>query len=505
MTRFIINNIIDDQKIWSGIGGHFDSLSQILHEFIDNSISNLEYNNHIFSRMILITLEELQDHEKKKVKITIEDAGSGIEDIDEAFKLGGTKGGTTPRNEHGFGIKHALASANPQNDNWNIYTRTEDDAAKRIYKKVSHKYKTIDFQGQIIDEKKHEWPGQYKGSGTFIEFTCDYGLYKSLVKGMKGNFSDFNTILIVLIEELGFVYQEILTNVQIKINAISLNGTKTSEIIKPVMPTWNHEYNFKEGEQDVCLANGKNIKIKYSLGTILKNNQTKKFYKPSMNLSGVEIRINGRLIVNNVFQEIWNLEKHNSYNEFFMIVNLISEDRESLPKTRTSKNGFREGDERLIKLYEWIRSICSKPGKNKKAILGERELLNQLYEYKINSFGSISPGNDTIEEIKKQFPIFERSVYCDLFIKFKKIANRKQEVEVYQCIREKSTIQDLYKLRMYWDGLVKDDILPTKAILIATENRELIEEVAQHINKMKDEKGENYNLECLTWSDYKIL
>ena len=36
----IIHNQPDVKEIWSGIGGHFDSLGQIINEFVDNSISN---------------------------------------------------------------------------------------------------------------------------------------------------------------------------------------------------------------------------------------------------------------------------------------------------------------------------------------------------------------------------------------------------------------------------------------------------------------------------------
>ena len=83
-----------------------------------------------------------------------------------------------------------------------------------------------------------------------------------------------------------------------------------------------------------------------------------------MSSSGVEIRINGRVLCYNLFQEIWGIENHNSYNYLLIIINLKSQNKESLPKTKTSKNGLREGDIRLEKLYSWIRSNLSTPLKD---------------------------------------------------------------------------------------------------------------------------------------------
>lgn len=53
--------------------------------------------------------------------------------------------------------------------------------------------------------------------------------------------------------------------------------------------------------------------------------------------SGVEIRINGRVLCYNLFKEIWGIEKHNYYNYLLVIIDLKSQNRDALPKTRNSK------------------------------------------------------------------------------------------------------------------------------------------------------------------------
>ena len=110
-NKIKINNQPEADELWNGIGGHFDSLGQIINEFLDNSISNLVGNN-VEIRNIRLTLQEL---EAGRVNVIIEDTGTGVLDLDRAFRLGCTSSGDSPLNEHGFGLKHAMASANPSN------------------------------------------------------------------------------------------------------------------------------------------------------------------------------------------------------------------------------------------------------------------------------------------------------------------------------------------------------------------------------------------------------
>ena len=57
MQEFSINNEPSADELWAGIGGNFDSLSQIICEFVDNSISNFTGNN-CDQKNIRITVEQ---------------------------------------------------------------------------------------------------------------------------------------------------------------------------------------------------------------------------------------------------------------------------------------------------------------------------------------------------------------------------------------------------------------------------------------------------------------
>ena len=104
----ILNHIDNSDDMWSGIGGHFDTFSQVICEFIDNSIANF-IQHKLTTKVVKVTLSE----DGEKVKVKIEDTGTGIKDLNRSFTLGGKvrEENSHSLNEHGFGIKHALASA----------------------------------------------------------------------------------------------------------------------------------------------------------------------------------------------------------------------------------------------------------------------------------------------------------------------------------------------------------------------------------------------------------
>src|SRR5438067_5111816 len=170
--------------VWRGIGGHFDSLSQIIYEFIDNSISNFK-GNEVLTRSIIISFKQ-SDESVDKVEVTIEDQGTGIKNLNAAFCLGNTSSGETPLNEHGFGMKHALASANTENNNWAVYTRTKDDFQKNQFKKITSPFKIFEYSAELITTNEESWPGQLNGSGTFVRFECTWEMFKTLRKGVQG-------------------------------------------------------------------------------------------------------------------------------------------------------------------------------------------------------------------------------------------------------------------------------------------------------------------------------
>lgn len=102
MTTELLNNLPHSNEVWRGIGGHFDSLGQIVCEFVDNSVANIIANGPAMRSIALKFVDEGQ-----RVRVVVEDTGAGIGDLANAFRLGGKDAQEGPLNEHGFGMKHA--------------------------------------------------------------------------------------------------------------------------------------------------------------------------------------------------------------------------------------------------------------------------------------------------------------------------------------------------------------------------------------------------------------
>lgn len=146
--------IPDENELWIGIGGTFDAFNQVAFEFIDNSIGNLTTNKGI-NNNIIITINEMGlGHLSYKQ----EDAGTGIKNIEKSLTIGNKDNRESVFNEHGFGMKHALASANPENNKWIIYSRDKDDLSKGMYKKVTAPY-SYNMECNYISVNDEPWPG----------------------------------------------------------------------------------------------------------------------------------------------------------------------------------------------------------------------------------------------------------------------------------------------------------------------------------------------------------
>lgn len=104
----IIHNNPTGYGLFAGIGDNFNSAAQAICELADDAISNLRANSDDpdLSMTIVVSFENLGD----AVEIGVVDGGTGITNLDSALTIACRDGAQTPLNEHGFGLKHALAS-----------------------------------------------------------------------------------------------------------------------------------------------------------------------------------------------------------------------------------------------------------------------------------------------------------------------------------------------------------------------------------------------------------
>ena len=199
--------------------------------------------------------------------------------------------------------------------------------------------------------------------------------------------------------------------------------------------------------------------------------------------------------MSNIFKEIWKAENHPTYNHFLATINIISNNINKLPKTRTSKNGIRAGDIKLENLYNWIRSMHPSPHRELSNAISERELVNELKKLKETHIRSAD------KHIEREFEVFkelENPVKVDLYV------FDGQDTVLYEAKKGIADVQNLYQLIMYWDGAVYDGIIPTEGVLIASDFSENLTEIIEYFNEKHDQNGNNYHIIMKKWEDENI-
>jgi len=480
--------------IWAGIGGHFDSITQVICEFVDNSISNLLTID--MYKQILISIDVL---ENSRFKVIIEDTGSGINDLGVALKIGDRSQRMSSLNEHGFGLKHALATADTSNDSWRILTRTTEEYKNSIYREIKAPYE-FKMNDENIDDKSEPWPGKHTGSGTIIEFTCSESLFKSVVKGIGGK-PEIGTCLKYLRDDLGYIYSGYIKDNGISIQIFS--GFLDKAItVKQIEPYKVGEFSPSPNTKKVDLGEGgvdfsyKFLDINDRADLIDTTKEIKgRYYRRNQRSQGLEIRVNGRLMMDNMMDEIWGISHHPGYNHFLAQVNIESDDTKKLPKTRTSKNGLRIGDEKLDKIISEVHDKYPKIDQRTTNDIKEKELVERLRK-NLDTYITAPDKNITTEFTC--FDCFNSKIRVDLYV----YDGRK--ITIYEAKKDNADIMSLYQLRAYWDGLCMDTTTPDEGILISSKFSDGVDDMILWLNNQIDPSGNNYKIRKVTWRDMEI-
>ena len=202
----IIRNNPTGHGLFAGIGDNFNSVAQVICELMDDAVSNLHANkdNPELSMTVVLSLENLGD----AVGITVTDGGTGIADLGSALTIACRDGAQTPLNEHGFGLKHALASCDSSPDQkWSIRTRTKDDTAANQYREVKAPYSMGTSElDKPMKVRFYSGTGSLPHpTGTSISVRCPMAKFRTVKPDRKAVPSDFHNLVRYIIEELRYV------------------------------------------------------------------------------------------------------------------------------------------------------------------------------------------------------------------------------------------------------------------------------------------------------------
>ena len=489
----IIRNNPTGYGLFAGIGDNFNSVAQVICELMDDAVSNLRANKNDpeLSMTVVLSLENLGD----AVEITVTDGGTGIADLASALTIACRDGAQTPLNEHGFGLKHALASCDSSPDQkWSIRTRTKADAAANQYREVKAPYSMGTSElDKPMKVRFYSGTGDLPHpTGTLISVRCPMAKFRTVKPERKAAQSDFHNLVRYIIEELRYVYAGILANTPITMEVWeNSGGEETQHTLMLLLPVWE-EGSVKDYGEIPCNLGGGPQTIRCKYGNILKNPSNAIYYKCNMESSGVELRINGRAIEHGMFDRVWGESIHPSQNRFLVQVDLITDNPAALPATKNTKTSFCEADPRLKNLLSWIASYVPTPAKDVDSV--ELRYVKELTAKREK--------DPTALRVSREEPVFQKiglKAKVDLFVGYI------DRVTIYEAKAGKTKALDLYQLRMYVDGCALDNKPVDEAVLIAKRHSEEVKELRDILNTLTAPDGRPYNFRLATWDEEGIV
>ena len=485
MREIIIRNIDNapnGKEFFAGISGNFKDFGQTLCELIDNPISN--FRAHGIHGRVEIVLEEQGDY----VDVSVCDNGTGIEDVDAALTIAARSCAESALNEHGMGLKHALASINAGEDqHWSIQTRTAEDAAHDRYQLVESPYSIgmpvylVPGSGDIVGD-----------TGTVVQVRCPMHKFLTLKPVSKKNDPTFAQVVSYLQETLRYTYADLLRDKAFTIcfTAVDKSGASDGgELAGALEPNWRDGQMTELPPVETDLGGGP-VTICCRYGSIRRSKKNAFYYKGNMASSGAEIRINGRVIQHGLCSEIWEMALHPNQNRFIAQIDILSDQSAALPDTKSAKNGLREDDAKVAALFSWIRANIPEPIKEE----GREQMLVQMLAEK----KSAEPGVLRVSTEKNLYQCLKLQIKSDLFV------SSTEGVTLFEAKAGGSKAEDLYQLRMYHDGCVADDMEVREAVLIAQRHPDTVKALLAELNRQKDKKGRPYHFALTTWDEEGI-
>lgn len=419
--------------------------------------------------------------------MTVEDNGAGIQDLCNALTLAGKDKRESPLNEHGYGLKHALAFFDSNNSNytWELHTRTAEDSKFNRYACVVPPY---DFDG-INAGYEDGWDGTLDNTGTLIRFTCPMSVFATLApESIKGK-PTFAELVSILGEHLSYTYATVLRQQEMLISLYWADGASNGGgYLPPLLPEWEAGTLVEKPAQVIKLgSNEETISCRY--GVIRPDKNAHCYYKGNMESSGAEIRINGRVVATGLVKEIWGRARHNSLNTFLAQIDICGNGFDAFPETKTAKNGLRLEKQKTIKLFQWIRATVTLPAKESK----EHQLRDKLAQLK-----NAEDGVTNVVCKKHMYTSKGMKIPVDLFV------SRAEKVTLYECKYKNTTALNAQQLRMYWNGAVYDGYQVEEAILIAQHHPCDVQRMIDTLNQEYDPEGRHYNFRLATWAEEGI-
>ncbi len=465
--------LIATEGIFQGLAKQNILFHQCLGELVDNAIAAKNADKKF--RVDVIFSPKAGDQAIVDLYVADNSTGMTADHLEKALQLGESASSQSRLNEHGFGLKNALATLSGGNGSWKIWTRTSSGICCSV---------EGPFRPEMVVKEGDVFPEQAflpSDISTLVSVSVKLNFLQT-VQGRGAPAYDLVNLREWLIEHLGVMYRGYLdndSNTYDTSGVIVVSIANDSVQVPPIpVPLGKAETKYFSVE-----LGGKVERLEYRFGTLdevkrdmlVRGKRARFYYQNNIPTQGIDIRLGKRVIAMRQFETIWKTEKgdsqlnrHNNYNDFAGEL-IIPELARGVLTTVNSKTDFNLDDQDWAKIFTNLNEI-----RPPKQIREKSE--SELKKTWISMIKATNPDDVVTDEMS----VWPTGAYIDIY---RRLQNGK--IIIYELKVGSGSPQHLYQLKMYWDGLVVDKKeKPSEAFLFVEDFSTNLEEMANMMNKI---------------------
>ena len=465
--------LVANEGIFRGLAKQNMLFHQCVGELVDNAIAAKRDDQKFKVDIVFIKSD---DEDSVDVYVADNSKGMNLDILQKALQLGESATTTDRLNEHGFGMKNALATLSGENGYWKIWTKPIGE--KTVY--------TVEgpFKPEMCIREEEAFPTEDflpSDISTLIKVSVKLSFIQT-VQGRGAPTKDLAALRTWLIEHLGVFYRgyleqdpETFENTGTLVVSIGNDSLQIPPIPVPLGRTEKPKY------FDVEIG-GKVYKLTYKFGTLdevkrdslVRGEKTKYYYQGNIPTQGIDIRLGKRVIATRQFETIWKTEdrasqlsRHNRFNDFLGEL-LIPELPRGVLSTTNNKTDFNLDDPNWINIFNKLNEI--------RPIADIREKSEKALRKKWMRMLKATNPDETITDERSVWPTGTK---IDVYRK-----KSDGKIIIYELKVGTGSPIHLYQLKMYWDGLVLQGEQPKEGILLVEGFSTSLEEMANQMNQL---------------------
>lgn len=482
--------LVATEGMFQGLAKQNMLFHQCVCELVDNAIAATPSGQKF--RVDILFLPRQGTNDSWDLLIADNGNGMSLEHLKLALQLGQSASTENRLNEHGFGLKNALATLSGGNGPWKIWSRA----------KGATKVASVEgpFRPKMVlndDDKFPSYDTLTVDISTLVKVQVSLRFIQTL-QGRGAPAKDLAPLREWLIEHLGVLYRGYLeqdekTFENSGVLVVSI-GTDSVQVPPVQVPFGTAETKYIE-----VVVGGAVHNLEYKFGTLdevkrdklVRGKKARYYYQQNIPSQGIDIRLGKRVIATRQFETIWKTEngesqlaRHNNYNDFLGEL-LIPELPRGVLTTVNTKTDFNLDDAEWTAIFEQLNQL-----RPRKQIREQSEA--ELRKKWLHMLRATNPEDEISDEVS----VWPTGTAIDVY---RKTATGR--IIVYELKVGSGAPIHLYQLKMYWDGLVVDKKQkPSEAILLCNDFSTVLEEMANMMNKMMPPEGSkpyNFKIEKL--------